>query len=106
LGGRELLLVGAFGLLVSWTALSALWSSNAEAPLLEAERSSVYAAAAGATILLASRRAARVLPLGVLAATVAVAAYALATRLVPDHVGTFDSSGGYQLAAPIGYWNA
>ena len=33
--------------------------------------------------------------------------YALGTRLFPGHVGgAYDPSSGYQLAEPIGYWNA
>ena len=30
----------------------------------------------------------------------------LATRLLPDRVGTFDSFAGYRLSEPLGYWNA
>ena len=51
----------------------------------------------------------RSLPLllpALLAGIVAVAAYALATRLLPDRVGTFNSFAGYRLAEPLGYWNA
>ena len=36
-----------------------------------------------------------------------VSLYALATRLFPGHIGgTYDPSSGYQLAEPLGYWNA
>src|SRR5207244_2177943 len=35
-----------------------------------------------------------------------LAAHALATRLFPDRVGTFDSIAVYRLSEPVGYWNA
>ncbi|MEO5575592.1 MAG: O-antigen ligase family protein [Gaiellaceae bacterium] len=41
------------------------------------------------------------------AGAVAVSLYALATRLFPGRVGgAYDPSSGYQLAEPLGYWNA
>ena len=76
--------------------------------MLEAERGVLYLAAAAAAILLLSFRAAFAALLGgVVAGTVAVALYALATRLFPGRVdGAYDPSSGYQLAEPVGYWNA
>ena len=44
--------------------------------------------------------------LGALVAGVSlIAAFSLATRVLPDWVGVYDRSGVYRLAQPIGYWN-
>jgi O-antigen ligase/polysaccharide polymerase Wzy-like membrane protein len=91
-----------------WAGLSTLWSPGAAAPVLEAERGTLYLAAAAAGLLLLPRRNV-VAPLlaGVVAGAVVLSSYALATRLFPGHVGgSYDPSSGYQLAEPIGYWNA
>ena len=56
---------------------------------------------------LSTREAAAALLGGVVAGAVLVSLYALGTRLFPGHVGgAYDPSSGYQLAEPIGYWNA
>lgn len=65
------------------------------------------AAAAAAIVLLSFREAFAALLGGVVAAAVALSSYALATRLYPGRVGgAYDPSSGYQLAEPLGYWNA
>jgi O-Antigen ligase len=100
------LVVGLAGLGV-WQLLSTQWSPTATWPVLEAERTLVYAAAAAALVLVVTRE--RVVPLltGIVAGVSVVAVYALATRLFPRRVGgPYDPSAGYQLAEPIGYWNA
>ena len=76
--------------------------------MLEAERGLLYVAAAGAAVLLLSVRAdVPALLGGVVAGAVVLSLYALATRLFPGRVGgAYDPSSGYQLAEPIGYWNA
>ena len=76
--------------------------------MLEAERGLLYVAAATAAMtLLAYRDAIAPLLAGIVAGCVAISLYALATRLFPGHVGgAYDPSSGYQLAEPIGYWNA
>ena len=76
--------------------------------MLEGERGLIYVAAATAAILLLSfREAFPALLGGVLAGAVALALYALGTRLFPGNVGgAYDPSSGYQLAEPLGYWNA
>ncbi len=91
-----------------WAALSSLWSPGAAAPVLEAERGILYVtAAAAALLLLSSREASAALLGGIVAGAVLVSLYALGTRLFPGHVGgAYDPSSGYQLAEPIGYWNA
>ena len=65
----------------------------------------VYVSFALALAVLARRSVQLLLP-ALLAGIVAVAAYALATRLLPDRVGSFDSYVGYRLSEPLGYWNA
>ncbi len=107
-GPTELLFLAGLASLAAWAALSALWSPGAGAPVLEAERGILYLAAAAAAILLVTfRDAIGGLLAGVVAGAVALSLYALATRLAPGHVGgAYDPSSGYQLAEPIGYWNA
>ena len=91
-----------------WAGLSTIWSAGAAAPVLEAERGLVYVAATAAAVLMLSLRAdVRALLGGVVSGAVVVSLYALATRLFPGRVGgAYDPSSGYQLAEPIGYWNA
>lgn len=104
----ELAFVAGLAALAAWAAVSLLWSPGATAPVLEAERGLLYLAASLAVVALLSFRASAAALLGgVLAGTVAVASYALATRLFPGRVGgAYDPSSGYQLAEPLGYWNA
>jgi O-Antigen ligase len=102
LGRTDLLLLLALAGFVCWTALSALWTPGAELPIQGAQLALVYLAGAAAFLLLDSVS----LPLGIVCAITPLAAYALATRLVPDHVGTYDpTAGGYLLAGPTGYQN-
>ncbi len=94
--------------LALWAGLSALWSPGAHLPVLDAERGLLYVAAAAAALLLPriGDRASALLA-GVLAGIVLLSLYALGTRLFPGHVGgAYDPSSGYQLAEPLGYWNA
>jgi O-Antigen ligase len=101
-GRLDLVFVGSLALFAAWTALSALWASGAELPVQAAEVDLIYVVGAAAFLLLGTTT----LPLGVLAAVTPVASYALATRLVPDHVGTYNPKlDGYLLSVPIGYQN-
>ena len=98
----DLLLLFPLAAFVSWTALSALWSPGAQLPIQGAQLALVYLAAVAAFLLLDSLS----LPLGILCAITPVAAYSLATRLVPDGVGTYNPTpSGYLLAGPTGYQN-
>lgn len=106
-GRLEALLLAALALLGAWQLLSIAWSTGAGVPVLEAERTLVYLCAATALVLLV--RPARIMSLlgGVVAGVTVVALYALGTRLLPGTMGgAYDPSSGYQLAKPIGYWNA
>ena len=107
-GRLELAFLGGLAALALWALLSTAWSPGATGQVLEAERGLLYVAAAAAAILLLSfREAFAALLGGILAGAVAVALYALGTRLFPGDVGgAYDPSSGYQLAEPLGYWNA
>jgi hypothetical protein len=97
--------LGAWLVLLAWTAASALWSETTTQTTYEVERTLVYVSFAFALAVLARRSLPFLLP-SLLAGIVAVASYALATRLLPDRVGTFNSFAGYRLSEPLGYWNA
>jgi tetratricopeptide (TPR) repeat protein len=101
-------LAAAIGLfaLAGYTAISMVWSVDPANSWLEASRTFAYAATfAGAVALvrLAPGRWRSVLA-GVLLATVAICAYALAAKVLPE---SLDASDRYaRLALPFGYWNA
>src|SRR5262245_14414330 len=103
----DVVLVGLLAALAVWAGLSALHTTADGPAVSEAERGVLYAAAV-ALLLLAVRRLDVIALLGgLVAGATAVAVYALGTRLWPgDLGGAYDPSSGYQLAAPIGYWNA
>jgi O-Antigen ligase len=93
-------------LLLGWTLLSASWGSSTGRSLTEGERTVVYATALLTALLLVRRRSYPALFIGIWGATPLVSAYALATRLFPERLGSFDPIAGYRLSEPIGYWNA
>jgi tetratricopeptide (TPR) repeat protein len=98
--------LGLVGLFVGWIWLSATWSQAAPKSILEGERGLVALTGVAAGLAIVSRRSVPHL-LGAVAGGISlIAAYALATRLFPDKVGTFDSVASYRLEAPLGYWNA
>jgi len=104
---RSVALVGGLAGLALWSLVSVVWSPAAAWPVLEAERGLLYAAAAAALALVVTRARVASLVAGIVAGATAVSLYALATRLFPGHVGgPYDPASGYQLAEPIGYWNA
>ena len=105
LGTAELVAVGLLGLFVGWVALSAVWSRSLPATILEVERDLIYPLALLAALLVLNRGGVRFLLGGTLLGIAAVCSYALATRLLPERVGTFDAIAGYRLSAPVGYWN-
>jgi hypothetical protein len=88
-----------------WVALSGLWSIDATQTGLEVQRTLVYVAALLALALATRHRGSAPLR-GAWAAVVVLAAEGLLTRLLPELVGAGDTTAGYRLSAPIGYWNA
>ncbi len=102
----DVILLAALAGLTAWTALSALWAPSAGLAVEGAQLDLLYLAGATAFLVVAPRRV-QAMATGVLAAAVVVSAWALAERLFPDLVGSYDpAAGGYLLAGPIGYSNA
>ena len=98
-------LVAGLSALAAWFAISSFWGVAAEA-VDEAARVLVFVALVACAILVVRRTGVTALAGGVLSGAAVVVAYALATRLFPDRIGTFDSVAAYRLATPVGYWNA
>jgi O-Antigen ligase len=103
-GRSALVLLGSLVALAAWTLASLLWAPSGE-PLFASERMLVYVTAVAAAVIAVRHRTVPHLLGGTLAGLVAVDAYALATRVLPDHVGGQDVIAANRLAAPIGYWN-
>ncbi len=97
--------LGALALCVLMFA-SAIWAGSAGTAVDQGLRMIVYATAAVGALLLLRRRDIELWLFGLVAGTAAICFYALATRLLPDHLGGLRTGGGYRLYAPIGYWNA
>ncbi|MEA2193576.1 MAG: hypothetical protein QOG42_10 [Solirubrobacteraceae bacterium] len=84
LGGRlELAFLTSLLLLIAWTALSILWSSNVEQSVLEVQRGLVYLAGALAGLLVVREISLPHLLGGALAGILWVCLQALASRLFP-----------------------
>ncbi len=95
------------GALVAWIALSSLWSISPASSVREVERGLVYLALAFAVGIVLRRGDARAVAGGVLVGVVFITSYALATRLLPDWLDTYDDPTlPYRLSEPLGYWNA
>jgi hypothetical protein len=97
--------LGLLFALTLWILLSATWSVASAASILESQRGLLYVAGVAAALLVSRSRDVTRLLGGLLAAVCAIAAFSLATRLLPDRVGVFDATAVYRLAQPIGYWN-
>ncbi len=107
LGRLRLAALGGLAAFAAWTGASAAWAVvGAAHPVLETERVLVYVCALAAFLLVAGAAEAEWLLVGTWAALTVVAAYALATRLFPDRLGSYGEVDSYQLAEPFGYWNA
>src|SRR5438132_11114944 len=105
LSRAEGMFLAALAAFTAWLAISAAWSAAPADSVLETERALVYMAACLAVLLTSRARSSRHVLGAVLAAISVIAAFSLATRLVPDRVGIYDRTGVYRLAQPIGYWN-
>jgi O-Antigen ligase len=89
-----------------WIALSTAWTQSTSRTVLEFERALVYVAAIIALFVIVRSITLRHLLGGTLAAITVLCSYALATRLFPERLGSFDPVSTYRLGEPIGYWNA
>jgi hypothetical protein len=105
LSGSERIFLGLLAAVTLWTLLSATWSVAPAASILESQRGLLYVAGASAALVVSRSRDVPWLLGGLLAGVCAIAAFSLATRLLPDRVGVFDATSVYRLAQPIGYWN-
>ena len=105
LGRFELVFLGSVTVLVGWTWLSSLWSIDLSSSVLEGQRGLVLIGAVVAVLMLAPPRPVKPLLGPVCTATTVISAYALATRLFPGRVGSYDPLAIYRLNTPIGYWN-
>ena len=105
LGRLELVFLCLVTALVGWTWISSAWSIDLSASVLEGQRGLVLIGAVAAVFLLAPARPVRPLLGAVGAATTGISAYALATRLFPGRIGSYDTLAVYRLNTPIGYWN-
>ena len=107
IGRSGIVLLGALAAFGAWQLLSLLWSSSPSLPVTEFERTLLYLAAAATLILCLTAATVPALLGGIAAGATVVSVYALGTRLAPGTIGgAYDPSSGYQLAKPIGYWNA
>ncbi|HEV3479903.1 MAG TPA: O-antigen ligase family protein [Gaiellaceae bacterium] len=97
-------LAGVAGI-AGWTWLSLLWTENTVQTVVEGFRVLAYVGVAAALLFLVRRATAPALIRGTFAAITLVSLYALATRLFPDRLGTYDPVAEYRLSEPLGYWN-
>jgi hypothetical protein len=101
--------LGGFAL---WSAVSTLWSSAPDLSWLAANRAIAYSVVVAVAIVAASstRAAPRGVAVGIAAASLLVAGYALGGKIIPGlHFAFFDLNPGDEFARvrePIGYWNA
>ena len=105
-GRLELVTLLAYAAFVVWTLASALWSDDAGASVLSAERALVYATALTTVAIVVRARAYGALVTGVWAGATLVCGYGTLTRLYPDRFVTNDAVAGRRLAEPVGYWNS
>ncbi|MCY7303443.1 MAG: O-antigen ligase family protein [Thermoleophilia bacterium] len=106
-GGSALVMLATLAALGVWQLASVLWSAGSGPPIAEAERTLLYLTAAAALLVCLTPASVPALLEGITAGATIVSLYALATRLAPGLLGgAYDPASGYQLAKPIGYWNA
>jgi len=107
LGTLDAIFLAALAALACWQLLSTAWSSGPDGPVLEAERTLVYLAAAAALLVTLSRDLVPALLVGLAAGIVAVTSVALGDSLLTGRLGDpSDPISGIRLDDPIGYANA
>src|SRR5438477_8221473 len=101
--------LGLLGAFTAWTWLSAAWSNDVSASVLDAERLLLYLAAVAAFLLLERSQVTRFLA-GLLASVSLVAVWALSLRAFGGpgsyDVSSISADAARRLAAPVGYSNA
>jgi len=105
-GRLDAIFLLALVLSTAWVGLSISWSIDPAQSVQELERSLVPLSGSAAFLVLARRGALRPLTASLVVAITSIGLYSIGTRLIPDHLGSFDTSASYRLAAPAGYWNA
>jgi O-antigen ligase len=107
--GLALGFLGLLGVFTAWTWLSAAWSSDVSASVLDAERLLIYLSAVAAFLLLERSQVGRFL-FGLLAAISLVGVWALSLRAFGGpgsyDVASVSADATRRLAAPLGYSNA
>src|SRR6478672_4596137 len=107
--GLALAFLGLFAALTAWTWLSAAWSNDVSASVLDAERLLVYLSAAAAFLLLEQGQVKRFLA-GLIVAISLVGVWALSLRAFGGpgsyDVASVSADATRRLAAPLGYSNA
>ena len=92
--------------LTAWTALGLLWTVDTTQTALEVERMLMYLAAAWTFVVACRGRSSTGIVVGLWSAITVVAAYSLATHLLPLRFGIYvDPIQPGRLYQPIGYWN-
>ena len=101
--------LGLLGAFAAWTWLSAAWSNDVSASVLDAERLLLYLSAVAAFLLLDRSQVTRFL-IGLLAAISLVGVWALSVRAFGGpgsyDVASVSADATRRLAAPLGYSNA
>jgi hypothetical protein len=93
--------------LALYSAFSSLWSGSIELSVIEADRVLVYLGSFLAAFLIAQTDQTRQrFGEGIAVGLIVVAAFALASRLLPDVLSVTEGPGtGSRLSYPLGYWN-
>jgi hypothetical protein len=97
--------LGGLLALAIWIGASSGWSANVTQTVLEVERTLVYVSGVLMLLLLCRGRSSALLLGGILAGVIVVSAYALATRLFPERLGTYPIAGN-RVSEPLTYTNA
>jgi O-antigen ligase len=108
-GGRGLpgrVMVGAFVLFALWVWLSAFWSPDPTASILQGQRFLVVLLGLGAFLAVVDRDSLVTALVALVCGVAVICMYALSTRLFPDQLSGNDTIAAYRLTRPVGYWNA
>ena len=106
LGRLEIVSVGALSLFTCWVALSTTWTVSVTSTVREIERDVLFPIGLLAALVVVRRATVSRFLWAIWAAITIVCWYALATRVFPDQVSSFNSISVYRLKRPVGYWNA